>query len=95
MWLVGEEILKKRLGPLLEAGQAKFAIHVEIEDCWYSCPKAENYCNSERSKTCTCGKDDWDKALRAGKTRGKMSEQNEGRALNDCSEVDDDRRIRR
>jgi len=28
MWLVGEEILKKRLGPLLEAGQAKFAIHV-------------------------------------------------------------------
>lgn len=71
MWLVGEEILKKRLGPLLEAGQAKFAIHVEIEDCWYSCPKAENYCNSERSKTCTCGKDDWDKALAAGQNKGQ------------------------
>ncbi len=31
--------------------------HMAIEDCWYSCPKAENYCGEEDRTICLCGAD--------------------------------------
>lgn len=34
------------------------------EDCWYSCPKSEDYCNtSQRSVECNCGADEHNKIL--------------------------------
>lgn len=33
------------------------AHHDEIQDCWYSCPKADNYCGEEPRTQCLCGKD--------------------------------------
>lgn len=43
--------------------------HNECEDCWYSCPKSEDYCGEDRRDICTCGMDRIntiiDKALKA------------------------------
>ena len=44
--------------------------HYECEDCWYSCPKSEDYCGEDRRDICTCGMDRIntiiDKALKGG-----------------------------
>lgn len=42
--------------------------HVEEEDCWFSCPKSGECCNENQPDTCTCGKDELDKTLRAALT---------------------------
>lgn len=31
--------------------------HYKCEDCWYSCPKDEDYCGDDRRDVCTCGTD--------------------------------------
>jgi hypothetical protein len=34
--------------------------HYYCDDCWYSCPKAEDGCCDERAgKDCNCGADEW------------------------------------
>ena len=44
--------------------------HDEGVDCWYSCPKSEDYCGKDRRDICTCGMDRIntiiDKALKGG-----------------------------
>jgi len=32
-------------------------VHDECEDCFYSCPKSEDYCRSDVDDVCTCGMD--------------------------------------
>ncbi len=41
---------------LLESKRSHFWVD---EDCFYSCPKAPDYCGNEETDECTCGAEDW------------------------------------
>lgn len=35
------------------------------EDCWYSCPKADDYCGDKPRDVCLCGADEWNAKIGA------------------------------
>ena len=37
--------------------------HYECEDCWYSCPKTEDYCGERTLGYCNCGADEMAKQI--------------------------------
>ncbi len=39
--------------------------HYECDDCWFSCPKAEHYCNDDGRILCDCGMDRTNKIIDA------------------------------
>ena len=43
---------------LLRFLKERFARHDECEDCWYSCPKHQDYCGEADRAVCTCGYDE-------------------------------------
>ena len=51
------DALSSQLAVMREALKKLKRGHDEIEDCWYSCPAAENYCGLDKSKECMCGAD--------------------------------------
>ena len=48
-----EEI--QRLRVALES--LRITSHTECEDCWYSCPKSDDYCGTDDREHCACGMD--------------------------------------
>ena len=63
-----------RVVELEEFVRKTFSEHYESDDCWYSCPKSESYCNEQYEddprdqRPCDCGKDAADKLLNAEDT---------------------------
>ncbi len=47
---------------LLESKRSHFWVD---EDCFYSCPKAPDYCGNEETDECTCGAEDWNAKVNA------------------------------
>ena len=70
--------MAKCAGLEIEVGRLRKALenlrerkHREVEeDCWYSCPKSDNYCGEDRRDVCNCGMDNIntiiDRALKGG-----------------------------
>jgi hypothetical protein len=63
-WLTAQDDLDNATGTVREVVRLRAALertrrpHYYCEDCWYSCPKAEDgCCDDSRGDDCTCGAD--------------------------------------
>jgi hypothetical protein len=52
-------------GDELAAALQFYVRHYVCEDCWYSCPKSEDYCGTADRTQCDCGADKANAALAA------------------------------